>query len=391
MRARYGKMQSLTIGRFRGIDVKVHPTFGLVLLWVVYHWGIAGGGGVESVLYGLVLLGFVFFFVLLHEFGHSFMAQHYGIRVRDITLVLFGGVAAIEQIPTRPSSEALIALAGPAINMAIAVAMFPLVLVFGILRGFDSPADYLADLDRMAPGGLLISLFFANIMIVLFNLLPAFPMDGGRLVRAGLAAVIGRERATRIAVILGVTAALGIAALGIWWGDYVLPLIAIFVIVAAYAEGRLVRLEEAMKRLRVGQFALWDMGGISEHHPLTYALRGGPRDVVVTEGGTVVGMLWRLQLLHALNGGAGNRPVGEVMERNVATVDVDDSVYDVQQQMHKTNRWAMPVTEDGQYRGIFTADRFVHVYRQLNAQSPERRRLGGFAGAVGNVLRAWVR
>ncbi|MEA2528914.1 MAG: hypothetical protein QOG89_558, partial [Thermomicrobiales bacterium] len=329
-----------------------------------------------------------FSFVLLHEFGHSVMAQHYGIRVHDITLVPFGGIARLEQLPSRPRSEALIAIAGPAINVAIAFAMLPLIVILGILRGFDSVGDYLLDLDRIAPGGLLIYLFLTNIMIVLFNLLPAFPMDGGRLVRAGLSVIIGRERATRIAVGLGVTAAVGIAGVGLWWQDFVLPLIAVFVVVAAYGESRVVRLEEAMRRLRVGQFAVWDRGGVTADDPLSFALGGGLRDVAVTDHGQVVGMIWRNDLLQMLNGGVGNRSVGDVMDRDVVTVDVDDSVYDVQQQMQQSHRWAMPVTEDGQYRGIFTADRFIHVYRYLNAQSPERRRIGEVAGVVSGLFRA---
>ncbi|HEY7033495.1 MAG TPA: site-2 protease family protein [Thermomicrobiales bacterium] len=380
-------MRSLTLGRVRGIDVKVHPTFALVALWILYNWGVVEGGGASSILYGTVLFAFVFSFVLLHEFGHSLMAQHYGINVHDITLVPFGGIARLEQLPHRPRSEALIAIAGPAVNVAIAVAMLPLLLVLGVVRGYDSVGDYFANLDTIAPSGLLIYLFLTNIMIVLFNLLPAFPMDGGRLVRAGLSYVIGRERATRIAVGLGVVAALCIAAFGLWWQDFVLPLIAVFVIVAAYGESRIVRLEESMRRLRVGQFAVWDRGGVAAELPLTIALGGGLRDVAVTDGGHVVGMIWRSQLLQILNGGAGNRTVGDVMDRDVVTVDVDDTVYDVQQQMQQTHRWAMPVTEDGQYRGIFTADRFIHVYRYLNAQSPERRRLVEFAGALSGLFR----
>jgi Zn-dependent protease len=384
-------MRSITIGNLRGIDVRIHPSFLLIVLWVAYHWGRGENGGIVPALYGLLLVLFVFFFVLLHEFGHSLMAMHYEVRVLDITLLPFGGVARMEHVPMSPRAEILIAAAGPLTNVAIAVALLPLLLLYGVVNGFDSIIDYLAYLDDIAPGSFLVYLFFTNIMIVLFNLLPAFPMDGGRIVRAALSAWIGRERATRAAVLLGQIAALGLIAFGIWLGDYLLPLIAVFIIVAAYAEGRAVRLESAMRRLRVGQFALWDMGGISAHHPLTYALRGGPRDLVVTNGTKVVGMLWRYQLLRGLNTGAADRTVEEVMDRNVECVDVDDSVYDVQQKMHELNRWAMPVTEGGEYRGIFTADRFVHVYRYLNAQGNGSRLAMNWAVTIGNVLRALVR
>jgi Zn-dependent protease len=381
-------MRSLTLGRVREIDVKVHPTFALVAVWVIYNWGIANDGGVLSVLYGFVLLLCVFSFVLLHEFGHSLMAQHYGIRVHDITLVPFGGIARLEQLPSRPRYEALIAIAGPAVNVGLVFALLPLMVLVGIFRGFDSVGDFFLDLDKVTPSGLIVYLFLTNIMLVIFNLLPAFPMDGGRLVRAGLTHLLGREQATKIAVGLGVIAAALIGGVGLWWGDFALPLIAIFIIVAAYGESRIVRLEESMRRLRVGQFALWDRGGLTPSDPLTFALRGGPRDAAVTEDGEVVGMIWRTELLSILNGGVGQRTVGDVMDRNVETVSIDDSVFDVQQQMQRSHRWAMPVIENGQYRGIFTADRLIHVYRYLNAQSPERRRIGEFAGALSGLFRA---
>ncbi|MER3438940.1 MAG: peptidase M50, partial [Chloroflexota bacterium] len=309
-------MRSLTLGQLHGIDVRVHPTFALVLVWIIYHWGIVEGGGIFSIAYGMLLCGFVFAFVLLHEFGHSLMALHYGIRVRDITLVPFGGVARVEHIPTRPGIEALIAIAGPAINVALAMLLLPLLTFTGIVRGFDSIGDFLEDLNQIAPSGLLSYLFVANVMIVAFNLLPAFPMDGGRLLRAGLSTILTREEATRIAVALGVIVSIGIATLGLWWQDYVLPLIAIFVVIAAYAEGRVVRLEEAMRRLRVGQFAVWDRGGVEEDDLLSYALRGGPRDVVVTRDGRVVGMVWRSELLRVLHGDADHVTAGEAMDPN---------------------------------------------------------------------------
>jgi Zn-dependent protease len=380
-------LQSFSIGHVRGIDLRVHPTFGIVLLWVIYNFGIAIDGNVGTLAYGFVLMALVFGCVVLHELGHSFMAQEYGIRVRNITVFPFGGAAIIEQMPMRPRSEFMITIAGPAVNVAIAAALLPLLFLFGVVRGYDSFGDYLAYLNEINPGGLVIYLFFANVLIVLFNLLPAFPMDGGRLLRAGLTALFGRERATSAAVIVGMLSALALAIFGIWIREFLLPVIAIFVIVAAYGEGKSVRLESAMRRLRVGQFALWDSGGISPALPLAAALRGGPRDMVVTEGGQVVGMLWRKDVLRALNGGAGARTVADVMDPFVMPVDVDASVYDVQQQMHAANRWAVPIVDDGSYRGIFTVDRFVHVYRYLNAQSPQRRRVAHLREHLENAFR----
>jgi len=380
-------MQSYTIGRIHGIDLRVHPTFALVFVWVIYHFGISGNNSFGTLLYGVILMALVFGCVVLHELGHSLMAQEYGIRVRNITLFPFGGAAFIEQMPMRPRSEFMITIAGPAVNVAIAATMLPLLFLYGVVRGYESFGDYLNYLDSVAPSGLLIYIFFANVMIVLFNLIPAFPMDGGRLVRAGLTRIIGRERATSLAVWLGLAVSIAMAIFGIWIREFTLPLIAIFMVVVAYSEGKAVRLESSMRRLRVGQFALWDSGGIAVTAPLAAALRGGPRDLVVTDHGEVVGMLWRQDVLKAINGGPGGRMVSEIMDPEFIAVGIGDSVYDVQQIMHAANRWAVPVVDGGQYRGIYTVDRFVHVYRHLNAQSPQRRRVANIREQLNNAFR----
>jgi len=385
-------MRSLTLGRVQEIEVKLHPTFGLVVLWVAYDWGSLDLAGIGMAVFGLLLVGLVFGCVLLHELGHGFMAMHYGVRVHDVTLSAIGGVARIEQVPARPRSETLIALAGPAMNLAVVVALLPLVALYGLANGLGRPHDFLLLVLEPSLGGLLVGLVYANLLIVGFNLLPAFPMDGGRVLRAGLSATFGREAGTRAAVLVGQGLAALLAVVGIvWLRSPVLPLIALFIIVVAHAEGKAVRVESAMRRLRVGQFALWDMGGIPPHLPLTSALRGGPRDLAVIEEGRVVGMLWRHQLLHELQAGKGARPIAEVMDRQVVTADVDDSVYEVQQRMNRLDRWAIPIVEDGLYRGIFTADRFVHVYRQLSP-IPLRIRYGAsITAAFHQFLHGWAR
>lgn len=384
-----GLIRIYTLGRVHGISVRVHPSFALLVLLLVLQQGQLIGQGLAGYLFAVLLMGLLFVCVLLHEFGHAFMAQHYKIRVKDITLWPIGGVARVEQMPARPSAETLVALAGPAVNLAIVIALLPLLVFFSVASGYDSIADLLAEaVNDVSLLSLLVWLVVMNVTLIAFNLLPLFPMDGGRVLRAGLSALTDRETGTRIAVIIATVLAIMLVGLGIWFRAWSLPLIAIFIIVAAQGEWRTVRLEAAMRRLRVGQFALWDMGGLSPQHPVTFALRGGPRDWVVTERGEVVGMLWRHQLLNELNGGAGNRVVADLMDTDVVTADVDVSVYDVQQWMHRHNRWAIPITEHGQYRGIFTADRFVHVYRHLRTPSVRR---GGLAGKIEDVLAGFIR
>lgn len=358
-------LRAFKVGHLYGIDVNVHPAFGVVLIWAVWQWGISSSRGFGAFVLGLLLVTLVFASVLLHELGHCAMAQQFGIRVLDITLWPFGGVARIEQMPAQPRSEFLISVAGPAMNLAIAVALLPPLLLTGILAGWDSLFSTSDPLGTMTPATLLSYLAVINLFILLFNLVPAFPVDGGRMLRAALSPRLGRDRATAIAVTAGLVFAVVFAVLGIWQRNPVLIVSALFIFFAAQAEARVERVQSAMRRLTVGQYALWDMGGISPNEPLTFALRGGPRDMAVTDNGQVLGMLWRSQLLDGLAGGVAGRTVADVMDRSVYIADINDSIYDVQLQMNRMNRWAVPVTEGGRYRGIFTADRFVHLNRQI--------------------------
>ena len=360
-------MKSLTVARIRDIDVRLHPTFALVFLWVLIDWRRVGpGSGASSVLFSLILVLLIFACVLLHEFGHAFMARQHGVRVHDVSLSAIGGVARMEQLPAESRAEVLIALAGPAANFAFIVAMAPIVLLAGVLAGFSSLEDYANTVFEPSPMGLLTTLLYANLLIIVFNVLPAFPMDGGRVFRAGLTTALGRETGTRIAVLVGEVFAVVLLLFSIFVvQSVILVLLSVFVIVVAYGEERAVRVESSMRRMRVGQFALWDLGGITPDQPLTNALRGGLRDIVVTANGKVVGMLWRNRLLAELGRTAGGRTVGDVMDSDPITVDIDMPIYDVHQLMEEQGLWAVPVVEASMYRGIFTGDRFLHIYSQL--------------------------
>lgn len=365
-------LRAIPVGHILGVDVNIHPTFALVFVFAFFQWGIGEGGGLVPFVLGCVLVVLVFLSVLAHELGHCLMARQYGIQVLDITLWPFSGVARIEQMPAAPRHELMIALAGPGVNLAIFMLLLPPVLLIAVLGGSDTLFSRDGLFGALAPASMLAAVAVLNFALMVFNMLPAFPLDGGRIMRAAMTPGLGRDSATSFATRAGIGIAVLMIAIGLWQRDVILPMFGLFIIFAAQAEHRMVRVESQMRSLRVGQFALWDMGGISPADPLTYALRGGPRDLVVTENGRVVGMLWRTQLLDGLQGGVEGRTVADIMDRSVYVADVGDSVYDVQQHMNQTQRWAIPVTEDGLYRGIFTAERFVSLYRQIAPGFRER-------------------
>ena len=215
---------SWKLGRFAGIDTHVHASFLLVVLWAAWA-AYSGAGTALAMLLGVLFLLAVFGSVLLHEYGHALVARRFGIATRRITLLPIGGVAQLEGQPRTPRQELAIALAGPAVNLVIAAGIF----LLGAFTGLASPY------------GLLGSLMIANLWLAGFNLLPAFPMDGGRALRALLATRIGGARATEIAVQIGKAAAFAFGIVGLFTNPF-LVLVAGFVWFAAHAEGKMGRM-----------------------------------------------------------------------------------------------------------------------------------------------------
>ena len=230
---------AIRLGRIAGTEVRIHLTFFLLLAWLAVADYQAGGFRVA--LHWTVFTCLVFFCVLLHEFGHAFAARHYGIRTPDITLFPFGGVARIERMPEKPSEEIVIALAGPMVNVVIAVVLWLALATF-------PPTDRIGAIN---PGGLLAQqLLGVNLMLLLFNLIPAFPMDGGRVLRAALAMKLGHNRATQIAARIGQMLAIGLAYVGAFGirtlgmsANPILILVAVFVFSLARREARVARLQ----------------------------------------------------------------------------------------------------------------------------------------------------
>ena len=297
---------SFPVVRVAGTEVRVHVTFLLLLAWIgTTYWRTDGPAAAVG---GVVFICAIFFCVLLHEFGHVFAARRYGISTPRITLLPIGGLASLSRIPKRPIEELVVALAGPAVNVAIALA----ILVLGVVApGWDLPIA-VPSLVEAGESGFLHQLLRVNLILVVFNLIPAFPMDGGRVFRAFLAIFMRREVATRIAAALGQT----IAALGGFYaltaGQPILGLIAVFIFFAAGAEARLVRSEFLLKGFSASEAAMSEFHTLRRDDTLERAekmlLDGSQTDFpVVDEAGFCVGILTRDRLLAGLarDGGHG--------------------------------------------------------------------------------------
>jgi Zn-dependent protease len=222
------------LGDIAGIGVYVHWSFWILPGWILLST-LSGGGGLFAGLSTVLFVFAVFGCVLLHEVGHALMARHYRIGTRDITLYPIGGVASLERMPKRPTQELAIALAGPAVNVLIALALFAILFVTGI-------GPQASVLNLTGGNTFLLNLMLVNVALVVFNLLPAFPMDGGRVLRAFLAMQLPHERATVIAARAGQVIAVLLGLVGLLTGG-TLIFVALFVFLAAQAELRMAQMQ----------------------------------------------------------------------------------------------------------------------------------------------------
>lgn len=308
---------SIRIARIAGIDVKVHVTFFLLLAWI----GLAyyAEGGPDAAVAGVAFILALFGCVLLHEFGHALTARLFGIPTPDITLLPIGGVARMQRMPDKPGQEILVALAGPAVNVVIAAVLFFVLGQTGDLsqiQEFASPQV-----------GLLPKLAVVNVWLVLFNLLPAFPMDGGRVLPAVLALFMRYSTATQVAARIGQGMAFLFGLAGLL-GNPMLLFIALFVYLAAAQESSYAQMKEAAQGLLVRdammtRFIVVDAGAALEE-AIDALLRTGQHDFpVVDSRGTVVGILTRDDMIAGYRRQGPDTPVTEVMHRDVPTIRAD--------------------------------------------------------------------
>ena len=355
---------SWKIGEISGIGVYVHATFLILIGWVALsHWMKE-----HSLVIVVAGVGFVlslFACVILHELGHALTAKKYGIKTRDITLLPIGGVARLERMPADPRQELWVAIAGPAVNVAIAAVLFILLQLTG---GMES-------LGRLSvtSGSFSQRLLVVNVFLVLFNMLPAFPMDGGRILRAILAMRMDYMRATHIAAVLGQGMAFLFGFIGLFSNPF-LVFIALFVWIGAAQESSLVQMRSALGGIPVSRAMLSDFRTLSPNDSLACAveliLAGSQQDFPVIEGKQVVGLLTRGKLLVALAQKGEQTLVRDVMERDFQIVDSTEMLETAFARLQNCQCPMLPVERNSQLVGLVTTENvgeFIMIQGALGA------------------------
>ena len=356
---------TITIGRVAGTEVKVHLTFFLLVAFLAIG-GYQQGGPSGALLVSRALLA-LFACVLLHEFGHILMAKRFGVRTPDVILLPIGGVARLERIPDEPRQELLIALAGPAVTLAIVVLLYLVLAVAG-------PEPSLWGLEPAGP--FLDNLMRVNLYLLLFNLFPAFPMDGGRVLRALLASRLGLVAGTRIAARLGQASAVVAGFYGLTAGMPILLLISLFVFLGAGAEAAAVETRAAGAGLNAGQMMVTHFRTIPIHATLGEAvellLSGEQREFPVVDNlGRVEGILTRDHIIKGLSQRGPGSIVGEVMAAQAPLVAPSLGFQESLERLRASGLPALPVVDaTGRLVGLLTMDNITDLLLVRRAGSP---------------------
>ncbi len=344
---------SWTIARVKGIDVDIHATFLLLLAWIAladYQIAHTKSAAVIGILFTLA----IFASVVLHEFGHALTAARFGVKTRSITLLPIGGVARLERMPSRPREELIIALAGPAVTVAI------IVVLYAVLRLARVPV--VSSPTPLGFWSFVAQVMWVNVVLAFFNLLPAFPMDGGRVLRAALAMRMSFEHATEIAARIGKAFALLFALFGLFVvNNPFLVIIGVFVWLAAAAESHAAQLKMTVGNVAVSKAMITDVRTLAPTESVSAAIEevrsGFQHDFPVVDGNGIEGVLTREGLLRAMAEGHSEEPVGQVMQRNFCATTPDESLEQAMQRLQEGHCQAMPVLRGRQVVGLLTAEK----------------------------------
>lgn len=344
----------------RGIDILLHSTFPLILIWAAVQYGYFSGGGFSGALFGIIVVSLLFVLVTLHELGHSFAAQYFGVPVERIVLLPIGGVAQLKRMPRKPIQEFIIALAGPAVNVVVALLMLSVAPVFNFSLGNFSAL--LENGSSLTAAAIFSLVFYYNIALAVFNMIPAFPMDGGRVLRSLLAMWLDYGRSTKIATVIGQILAVGMGFWGFFNGSFFLILIALFIFSGARQELFSVNRSERLRNLTVSHAYTNQPLTLSPYDNLQRAINlrrmGVQSEFPVVYAGQLMGFVTEPLLMKAISEREPWTMIKDIMIKTVSPVLVTTELRDVQERMQREQIMSLPVVEGTQFLGLIT-------YRQI--------------------------
>lgn len=352
-----------SIGQYAGIKVYVHATFFLLLAWVALsHW--TRGNGLGDAVGGILFVSAIFLCVVLHEYGHALAARTFGIETRDIILLPIGGVARLERMPREPVQEIYVALAGPAVNLVIAAILY---LFLMVTNTFAPVADL-----TVSSGPFLERLLIVNLFLMGFNLIPAFPMDGGRVLRAALAMRGSYVAATQRAAQIGQGIAFLFGLGGLMIGNPMLVFIAFFVWIGASQEANMSRMDTVMGGIPVSHAMITDFSSLRHDDDLARAIAltiaGSQNDFPVLKDGAVIGVLTQKDLLSSLQIHGEKGAVAEMMQHSFTTAEAHEMLESAFRKLSSCQCHTLPVLDNGRLVGLLTMDNvgeFVRIQTAL--------------------------
>ena len=338
---------SLYLGKLAGIKVSVHWTFLILIFWIVFS-NLRSGRNADEIVWAVTFVLAIFVCVILHELGHALAARRFNIKTRGISILPIGGVAQLESMPEKPKEELVVALAGPAVNILIA----------GVLYPFVSLTHEFGELDNITsvgPGNFFVALMSINLWLALFNLIPAFPMDGGRVLRALLGFKLSHAKATSIAASIGQILAMVFVFFGFFYNPFLI-FIGFFIFLGAQYEAVYARSKFLLKGFTVRDVLMHDIPVIDRHATIKEAaarlLDSQNRNFVVNDAGKPVGTLSRDQIIKALGERGENVLVNEIKDENMVFLSPDMPLEEAWQLLQQERKPLMLVMSDANLAGV---------------------------------------
>ncbi len=371
---------SWRMGRVAGIEIHMHATFPLLFAWIAVVM-LRSGATAGAIFVTLALILAVFALLVVHETAHALTARRFGITTRDIVLLPIGGIARLDRMPREPKQELLIAVAGPAVNVVFGIVLYAILAFSGGISELRELAA--AESTRITPSLILAQLFAINLTLTVFNLLPAFPLDGGRVLRAVLA--MRRKNylsATLAAARIGRAFALLFGLVGLFVLDNpMLVVIALFVWLSAASEASAAQTSAALADVPLTSLLITDLHTLAPDDLLSAAvdtaIHGFQQDFPVVENGRLIGMLGRADLVRGLSQHGASAAVASAMQRTFPSANPDQKPEEVLKLLSASGTGAVPVVHDGKFLGLLTLENTAEflllqraVYKTENENMP---------------------